>query len=125
MIEEKMQIEKQAIEQRLREKEKRMELMQFETQEKISIAVESKDKEIRQLQEQLSEAYQNQQQEIDSLTSQNRQLQTELQLKQSFADNTKNESKYNEEVLSGHLEKMREMLEEKSKINEDMDLQNQ
>ena len=125
MMEEKMHLEKQAIEQRLREKEKRMELMQFETQEKISIAVESKDKEIRQLQEQLSEAYQNQQQEIDSLTSQNRQLQTELQLKQSFADNTKNESKYNEEVLSGHLEKMREMLEEKSKINEDMDMQNQ
>ena len=42
-----MEREKQEVEQRLREKEKRMELMQFETQEKISIAVESKDREIR------------------------------------------------------------------------------
>ena len=95
--------------------------MQFEASEHVDIVTKQKDKQIREIQERLSETYQQQQQEIDSLTSQVRQLQTDLQLKHSYSDNLKLDNQAKFEMLEGHLAKMKDMLSEKTQLNEDID----
>jgi len=51
-------------------------MMGLESSEQLRINNEMKDTEVRKVQEQLAEVYQSQQQEIDSLDGQLRELQT-------------------------------------------------
>ena len=53
-----------------------------------------------------------------------RQLQTDLQLKHSYSDNLKVDNQAKFEMLEGHLSKMKDMLEQKTKLNEEIDAQN-
>ena len=77
--------------------------MSFEADELVKIKMQEKEQEMQHIQTSLADSYQNQQLEIDSLTSHVRQLQTDLQLKHSYSESLKLDFKSKISMLESHL----------------------
>lgn len=83
-----------------------------------------KDKEIQLVQNQLSQSYQEQQMEIEQKTTQLLQLQTELELKNKHQSSIAIDHKQSLDLLNGHVERLKDMLAQKTNLNEEMEAQN-
>lgn len=62
--------------------------------------------------------------EIDEKTKQLLQLQTELELKNKHQSSVTNDHKQSLDLLNGHVERLKEMLAQKTSLNEEMEAQN-
>ena len=72
----------------------------------------------------MTEAYQTQQDEIDGLNAHITKIQTDLELKHQFSENQKHQHKANTDMLQGHIDRLKNMLEQKTTIGDDLDTQN-
>ncbi len=90
----------------------------------MKIQIDMKDKEIAMVQDQLSQSYQEAQMEIDDKNARLIQLQTELELKASYQQSISTEHKQNQEMLNGHIDRLKQMLSQKSEVIDQLESQN-
>eukprot|EP00347_Sterkiella_histriomuscorum_P021617 403333356 len=109
------------LKQKLKEKEKRIESTKINADERLNIALESRDKEIKLLQEQLSLTYQQQQSEIEKLNQQLQVMNSELQNKDKAIDGVQKQSYNQSQMLQQHIEKLKEILNQKTDIINNME----
>ena len=72
----------------------------------------------------MTEAYQTQQDEIDGLNAHITKIQTDLELKHQYSENQKQQHKANTDMLQSHIDRLKNMLEQKTTISDDLDTQN-
>ena len=104
------------LKQKLKEKEKRIESTKINAEERLNIALETRDKEIKLLQEQLAQTFHQQQQEIDSLNKQIHLQSQELLNKDRQIDMLQRDGYSTQNNLQQHVDKLKDVLTQKSDI---------
>lgn len=94
----------------LQEKEKRIELLQFEMDEQIRMNNQKYEEDIKQLQQQLADSYKEKQNEIEGYLSQMHEMKSQLNLKKEYAENLQQENSKKSDMVSQHNLKLQEIL---------------
>lgn len=109
---------------RLREAEKRTEVLKINGDERVNLAIDAKDKEQARLQEKLNALKMENDIIVNKLETKVAELMKEMQNKDKSNENFKIQAGHQQQMLQQHIEKMKDVLTQKTEIATQMDQTN-
>ena len=101
---------------KLREAEKRIEVLKINSDERINLAIDNKDKEIQILNDQIERFKLEHEVEMNKLEQQIADFKSDNQSKDKNLESFKAQAQSQNSLLSGHMEKLKEFLQQKTEL---------
>ena len=101
---------------KLREAEKRIEVLKINSDERINLAIDNKDKEIQILNDQIERFKLEHEVEMNKLEQRIADFKSDNQSKDKNLESFKAQAQSQNSLLSGHMEKLKEFLQQKTEL---------
>ena len=109
---------------KLREAEKRIEVLKINSDERINLAIDNKDKEIQMLGAQIERFKLEHEVEMNRLEQRVADLKSEGQTKDKNIESFKGQAQTQSALLSGHIDKLKDFLQQKTELCAQLDQTN-
>ena len=119
--EEEFAHEQRKLTLKVKEAEKRLEIMKINNEERMNLALDAKDKDKHRLVDQLESAKLEYQIELSKLDQKIADLSSEVQSKDKYIESLKASSQQQQGMLQQHIDKLKEVLAQKTDLASQMD----